>query len=136
MLGQKPLAIGPNVLKEEIAEGDRRYSTGVIGGKSLSGLGFILLVGRAFRDVNLMKRQAKAGGLLFKQNAPDTMHADSVVIARYRREQGFNARIRQPHNLMQRHATVFAPTPGDQDRFLLGFVLYQALQSRRPFRMS
>src|SRR6267154_6322627 len=89
VLGEKPLAIGSDVLKEEIAECDRINSASAIGGESLAHLRFIFLVGRALRNENLVKRKSQARGLPFEQNAPHAMHADAVIVARQRREQRF-----------------------------------------------
>ena len=117
MLGEKPLAIGPDVLKKEIAKYDRVDPLVTVCGKCLPHLCLVLIVGRTLGNQNLVKRDPEAVRLPFEQEAPDTMHADSVEVACDGREQRLHTNVRRSLKLAKGEATVFAATPGYQDSF-------------------
>src|SRR5207245_977909 len=96
MLDEKPLTIGSDFFKEEVAKCDRTDPAVAIGGKSLAHFYLVFLIGGALRDQNLVKRDFKARRLPFEQDAPDAVHADAVEIACHCREQGLHANVRLP----------------------------------------
>jgi hypothetical protein len=86
MFGEKPLAIGSDFLKEEIAKPNQIDAAVAPGGKGLTHFRLVFLIGRTLRDQNLVQREPKTCSLPFQKDAPDTMHADAVEIACYSRE--------------------------------------------------
>jgi hypothetical protein len=117
--GEKTLAIHLDLLQKEIAKHYRAHSLLAVRGKRLAHLCLVLVVVGAFRDQNLVKRDPETGRLSLEQDAPYAVHADPVVVPRYRRQQGRNPSIGRPLNLAEGHAAVFAAAPGDQYGFLL-----------------
>jgi hypothetical protein len=132
VLGEEPLAVGPDFFKEEIAKDDRGNAKVTIGDKSLTPSSPRTLHSSPLRDEDLVKGDPQAGRLLLEQDASDPVHADPVEIARHSSQKGLNAKARRPLNLAERHAAVLAATPRHHYSLRVRLMFRQGFKRHSP----
>src|SRR5438445_4630012 len=84
---QVPLAIGAEILQEDVPEGDGRDARVAVFAHRAFHQSFVLLVGAAVpRQVELVERHTDRRGLLLEKLDPHAVVADAVELAGHRRE--------------------------------------------------
>jgi diguanylate cyclase (GGDEF)-like protein/PAS domain S-box-containing protein len=110
---QHLLAVGANLLEEEVAEGDGLDSLGPKRFERLAGAGGVLLVRSARADLHRPQRKPQRLRLLLQQRAPHPVHADAVVVGRHGGEEAHYLEGGRCAQLAKREGAVLPAAPGE-----------------------
>src|SRR5207249_4875116 len=118
---QVPLAIGAEILQEDVPEGDRPDARLAVFAHRAFHQRCVFLVGAAVRrQVELVERHPDRRGLLLEKLDPHAVVADAVELAGHRRQERHDLIPRAPAKFVERHRAVLTSTPREDHFFSVG----------------
>ena len=115
--GEVFLAVGPQVFKEDIAEGDLSNTLAVEEAERFFHARLVDGIDALRRDRNFVQRQTKRFRLPPEKFTTNAVHGDALISFGDGGEQRDDAEMPLLVQGVQRHGAVFAAAPAEQDRF-------------------
>src|SRR5256885_8645009 len=115
--GEVFLAVGPQVFKEDIAEGDPSNTLAVEEAERFFHARLVDGIDALRRDRNFVQRQTKRFCLPPEKFTTNAVHGDALISFSDGGEQCDDAEMPLLLQGVQRHGAVFATAPAEQDRF-------------------
>ena len=109
--------VSPDVLEENIPEGDLPDARRPAPQKGFFHRGFVCLVRAGTGDENLLQGAADRSGLPLDQDSSDAVHADPVKVLRKSAEQGCNLAGARLSDVVNGKGAVLSAAPGHDDLF-------------------
>jgi hypothetical protein len=128
------LAVGAEVFKEDISEGDSSNALVIEVEKRLFHAGFVDGIDALWRDRNFVQREAERFGLTMEKFSADAVHGDAIVILCDGGEKGDDAELLLLEKRVQRHGTVFAAAPAEEDGFRCGHLQWSVISLQLSVR--
>jgi hypothetical protein len=115
--GEIVLAVGAEVFKKDIAEGDFADTLVAEEAESFFHARFVDGIDALRRDEDFVERQAERLRLPPEKFAANAVHSDAVVAFGHRGEKGDDSKLLLLEHRVQRHSAVFATAPAEEDGF-------------------
>ena len=114
------LAIGTEILQENVTEGDRLNAVFEVHAKRLFHARFVDWIDALRRDADFVKRQTDRLGLPLEKFAADAVHTDALVAFGYGGEERDDVNVAPLKQRVQGHSAVFAAAPAEENWFRAG----------------